>query len=103
METSPQKNDYKKALLWSCEIFGLENREYADLEKLREVLSNYLNRIIIEDFNKLIAILYRIDIPEGKARAALAAKKEEESAGEILTDLIIERQLQKIKTWRKYS
>ncbi|TQD40608.1 hypothetical protein [Haloflavibacter putidus] len=103
MEKFPQKNDYKKAVRWSSTLVGLEDVESTNHEKLKQVLGNYLNRLITEDFNKLIAILYRIDVSEEKARRALSVKKKNESPGEILANLVIERQLQKIKTRRKYS
>ncbi len=103
MEKFPQSKEYKKALEWSCELLALEVKEKHDYRNLKQALSKFLNRLITEDFNKLIAILYRIDISEEKARTALSVKKEHESAGEILADLIIARQVQKIQTRRKYS
>jgi len=98
-------DDKIKALRWSYEIVASEklgsikDRSY---EELKEKLAGYLNSLMLSDYNKLIAILYRIDISQEKAVAALAENAEKESAGETLARLIIERQLEKEKTRRKY-
>ncbi len=94
-----------EALLWSYEIVtsdnlvSIEDRSY---EELREKLANYLNDLVVNDFNKLISILYRIDIVQEKAMTALAENAEKETAGETLARLIIDRQLEKVITRRKY-
>lgn len=87
--------------MWSYEIatseklVSIEKQTYEELER---ELSKYLNNLLVSDYNKLIAILYRIDISQEKAVAALAENAEKESAGETLARLIVERQLQKVKT-----
>jgi hypothetical protein len=47
--------------------------------------------------DKLMGILYRIDVSEKKLQEALALRGES-SPEEVISDLIIERQIQKIKT-----
>lgn len=98
-------HDRLEALQWSFELLALESSK-PNLDKspgeLKKVLAQYLDRLIIEDFSLLISLLYRIDIPQEKASLALAEKNEVTSAGEILAELIIQRQLQKIKTRRAY-
>jgi superfamily II DNA/RNA helicase len=37
-----------------------------------EGLANYLDNLVATDFNRLISILYRIDVSEDKARKAIA-------------------------------
>lgn len=94
-----------KALLWSYEIIvpdeevSLEEHSY---DALREKLANHLNQLLTTDFDRLISILYRIDISQEKAMAALAENAKKESAGQTLARLIIERQLEKIISRRKY-
>lgn len=98
-------HDRLEALQWSFELVALENSKPKidqSQEELKKVLAQYLDRLIIEDFSLLISLLYRIDIPQEKASLALAEKNEVTSAGEILAELIIQRQLQKIKTRRAY-
>ncbi|MGZ5221215.1 MAG: hypothetical protein ACXWC7_14095 [Chitinophagaceae bacterium] len=58
-------------------------------------LSAYLNYLVLNDFPALVQILYRVDISEKKLRTALAENKEAD-AGDLLAELIIERQQQKI-------
>jgi len=66
-------------------------------EELRRKLSTHINHLIIHDFQKLVFILYRIDVNEGKLKHLLKENPGED-AGFVIADLIIERQLQKIKS-----
>lgn len=101
-----KKDDDKfEALLWSYEIVTsdkLVSMESESYEELERELAEYLDHLLISDYNKLIAILYRIDISQEKAVAALAENAQKESAGETLARLIINRQLEKVITRRKY-
>src|SRR5688572_21445505 len=65
-------------------------------------LSTYINELINYDFDYLITLLYRIDVDEKKVRALLADEKET-AAGEIIAQLIIERQEQKIKSKEQFK
>jgi hypothetical protein len=47
-------------------------------------------------------VLYRVDVNERKLRTLLK-ENQNEHAGNIIAELIIERQLQKIKTRKEYS
>jgi hypothetical protein len=66
-------------------------------ELLKQKLSTHINQLIQSDFQKLISLLYRIDISESKLRQLLQQKQGEDAA-DTIADLIIERQLQKIKS-----
>ena len=66
-------------------------------EELREKLSAHINHLINHDFEKLVYYLYRIDVNETKMRNLLDQREGEGAAG-LIADLIIERQLQKIKS-----
>ncbi len=95
----------KEAIIWSYEIIGLEEKKQLqslEFNELKQRFSSYLNHLIEKDFNRLISILYRIDIPREKISAALSNNSDERTAGEILTDLIIARQMEKIKTRKAY-
>lgn len=70
-------------------------------EELKEKLSQYINELINHDFEKLVFHLYRIDVNEARMRALLAEKEGSNAAG-LIADLIIERQLQKIKSRQQY-
>jgi len=64
---------------------------------LRNQLQQEVNRLIENDFQKLVDILYRIDVNERKLKFLL-----QENVGEdtpvIIADLIIERQMEKIRS-----
>jgi hypothetical protein len=71
-------------------------------EELRQILIVLINELIVKDFHSLVQLLYRIDVYEKKIRLYLEKKSNEDSAA-ILADLIIERQLEKIESRRKFS
>ncbi|MBL7745063.1 MAG: hypothetical protein JNN00_16435 [Chitinophagaceae bacterium] len=70
-------------------------------EELRKKLSAHINTLINNDFEKLVFLLYRVDVNEARMRALLAHKEGENAAG-LIADLIIERQLQKIKSRQQF-
>ena len=67
----------------------------------KQQLINKINDLVAKDFHRLISIFYRLDINETKLKQQLADHPETD-AGILIADLIIERQLQKIKS-RKES
>jgi len=71
-------------------------------EQIRARLMDLINELIQKDFNALLQLLYRIDVDEMKIRSCLKENKNNDAAS-LLTDLIIERQLQKIKTRQEYQ
>jgi hypothetical protein len=72
------------------------------LDELQKQLASYINQLIQTDFQKLIMLLYRIDVSEVKLKAVLKIQPQED-AGKIIADLVIERQLQKIKTREQFK
>lgn len=71
-------------------------------EELKQKLAIHINHLINHDFEKLVSLLYRIDVNENKIRQLLKQKEGENAAG-LIADLIIERQLQKIESRKKSS
>lgn len=71
-------------------------------DELYNRLTNFINDLIQSDFQKLVTILYRIDVDEKKLKRIL---KEEtgKDAAVIIANLIIERELQKIETRKKFK
>ncbi len=63
---------------------------------LRDQFTGYIRRLILNDFEKLVNLLYRIDVDENKIRQLLNDNANEDSA-EIIAALIINRQIEKIK------
>jgi hypothetical protein len=75
--------------------------EQLSLEELREKLTAYINHLINHDFEKLVFYLYRVDINEKKMKQLLDQQNGEHAA-ELIADLVIERQIQKIKSRREF-
>jgi hypothetical protein len=65
-------------------------------KEMHNILADHINSMINEDFQKLVNLLYRIDIDENKLRSLLNDQRQD--AGIIIANLIIERQLQKIRS-----
>jgi hypothetical protein len=71
--------------------------ENISFEILKEQLSKHINQLIQSDFQKLVSILYGVDVSEQKLKSLLKEYPGSD-AGKIIAELIIERQLQKIKS-----
>ena len=67
-----------------------------------EELAAYVNEMILHDFTGLMNLLYRLDVSEDKIRKLLD-EMQQEDAGKIIAAVIIERQLQKIKTKQQFK
>lgn len=87
--------------------FQLENEERLPMdlnamEELENALSQMVNYLLHKDFQRLVNAMYRIDISEYKFRAALE-EGEAEMVARNIARLIIDRELQKVATRKKYS
>ncbi len=52
---------------------GIDLQEGLSIDELKNILTDYINPLISNNFNKLISILYRMDINELKLKQLLAA------------------------------
>ena len=77
--------------------------EKYSVEDLENQLAIYINELIDKDFNKLVNLLYRIDISEQKLKIALQNEDKTISSSKTIAKLIIERQLQKLEFRKKFS
>jgi hypothetical protein len=75
------------------------NSQLTALEKaeIKADVIQYINYLLVHDFNKLIQILYRVDVNEQKLKELLQANAQTDAAI-IIADLLIERQEEKLKT-----
>jgi len=96
-------------LMENAELIRLINKDFTiDLAEkisaaeIHSQLAEYVNRLIQKDFEKLVSYLYRIDVNEQTLKTLLQ-QNQQEDAGNIIATLIIERQLQKIKTRQQFS
>lgn len=76
---------------------SLEFSEKLAMDELQQQLTDHINHLINTDFEKLIYYLYRIDVNEAKMKQLLQ-QQGGENAAELIAKLIIDRQLQKIKS-----
>lgn len=67
-----------------------------------EKLAAYINELINTNFLQLVNWLYRLDVSEQKLKTLLAAQPNAD-AGFIIADMIIERQMQKIKSRKEFK
>ena len=84
------------------EEMAIELPEQISFNEIRELLGQNVNDLIVNDFQKLVSLLYRIDINEARLKGLLKEENHED-AGKVIADLIIERQLQKIKTRQQFK
>lgn len=76
---------------------ALELPEKLSITELEEQLTQHINHLINTDFEKLVYYLYRIDVNETKMKQLLQ-QQQGENAAQLIARLIIDRQLQKIKS-----
>src|ERR1700682_1591684 len=76
---------------------AIELPEKIAFEELKERLAAHISHLIQTNFQKLVSLLYRVDVSEPKLKILLKENPDAD-AGRIIADLIIERQLQKIKS-----
>lgn len=59
-------------------------------------LVDAVNDLLVNDFNALVQILYRLDVDENKIRTSLAGNMGTDAA-ELIARLLLERQVQKLE------
>ena len=70
-------------------------------ESKRKVLAAYLNELLLHNFAALVQVLYRVDVPEKKVKQVLQENPGKD-AGELLADLLIERQQEKAAARKQF-
>ena len=71
------------------------------IHAIRQLLIQRIEELIRSDLEKLKWILYRIDVSEKKLYEQL--QKSETDAASVIADLIIERQIQKAESRKKFG
>jgi hypothetical protein len=74
--------------------------EKRSLDELKLLLAGYIDHLISNNPDKLVSILSRVDVSEKMLKANLQSQKE--NASSIMAQMIIERQMEKIKTRERY-
>jgi hypothetical protein len=65
-------------------------------------LIDEIRYLLEHDFHKLVSILYRMDVPEGKLRGLLQENPDQDAA-ELIAALMLERAAQRQKTKEDYG
>ena len=73
-----------------------------DYSITKQVLVEKINELINTDFQKLVSILYRMDVSEIKLKQLLN-ENSGTNAAIIIADLMIERQAEKIRSREQYK
>jgi hypothetical protein len=71
-------------------------------EVWRQQLVATINFLIQKDFARLINVLYRLDVSESRLKLLLQ-QQPDVNAGELIANLMIERQLEKIATRNRFK
>jgi hypothetical protein len=74
---------------------------HIDLSTLHEKLSMLVAYLMEHDMHRLLNAMYRLDVSEARFHAAMQSDSKQEAAIRI-ADLIIEREMQKVKTRLHY-
>ncbi len=84
------------------DAFGQTFYEESSVEGMKEKLSEMVVYLLLHEMDKLLQILYRIDVDEKKVKAAFALSVPAQIAPQLAT-LIIQRIIQKAETRIRFS
>jgi len=83
----------------ACRHLGLATQTDTSLAK--QLLVDRVNQLILNDFEQLVSLLYRLDVSEAKIKELLQSYPQEDAAL-IIADLVIDREAEKIKSRREW-
>lgn len=88
------------------EMFGMDvkfsGNAYNAYEELFEQIEPHIRKMVDTNRQKFLGILYRIDVSDIQVKKAVESNSSE-SFSEIMTDLIIKRELQKVVIRNHYK
>lgn len=97
--------EHNKALIAVVSDLQIEETvsERSSAEQLK-VLVTFIDDLLRNDFNRLLSILYRVDISEEKLKRTLAQNKDTQvRSAELIAQLLVEREQEKIISRAKYK
>lgn len=98
--------DTANQIIKDFDMFGLEikfsGNAYNAYEELFEQIEPHIKNLIDTNQSKFMGILYRIDLNDEQIKKAVN-ENHSESFSEIITDLIIKRELQKVVIRKHYK
>ena len=106
MEEKQQVNEVVKFVENDFFVSGenslIPSTDIESLEEFRKYLTSKLKRLLEEKFDLLVNVLYKIDISEEKLSELFSAENKDYIPAS-LADLIIERQLEKVRLRKLYK
>jgi hypothetical protein len=76
--------------------------QHISQEELMKKLSAFIDHLIINDFNKLVSILYKTDVNENQLKQILKQDPQQDAAL-IIAELILQREQQKFYSRKHFS
>jgi hypothetical protein len=70
--------------------------------ELREKVKSVIDHLLQSDFEKLLHIMYRLDIDESLFKAVVSGTYGNDVSGK-LADIVLERELKKMETRKRYK
>ncbi len=92
----------QKQLSSELEITEVASPPTSEYEDLVQWLTPYITRLLDHHFEKLLQLLYRVDVSENLFKEAIGQSNSDHIASSIAR-LIIDRQIQKMQIRAKYS
>ena len=71
-------------------------------QEMKIQLIDFINHLLLNDFNRLVQILYRIDVDEQKLKSLLQQNPQADTAV-LIADLLIQRQEEKLKAKQEFK
>jgi hypothetical protein len=97
----PHTDPAKEAAIVISRNFSLPG-QFTGLEDLHKILSLAVCQLLLNDYQKLLALLYRIDVNEEKFQNAFKSDSSTLISDKIAM-LIIEREIEKAEWRKKYK
>lgn len=95
-------SDRSQALISLNQSFEIQTDDKTTYDEQFNKLVLWVEHLIDRDFNRLLSILYRIDVSEQKIKTALIENKGQ-NPGVIIATLMLEREIQKRKFREMFS
>ena len=74
----------------------------AEKKALYKQLEEYINYLITNDFQRLVQLLYTVDVNEQKLKTVLQQQPERDAAA-VITELLVQRQEEKAQTRQQFK
>lgn len=94
-----ENNELNSSLAGS---FGLRKTEGIPLDQIRAIVENEIRILLDKNLEKLMTILYRIDVSQRQTEEIFTMDSKDKIAS-LLADAVIQRQLLKIKTRKEFK